>query len=505
MDDTKKPSRPVIARCMPLRDPHLSLRAHQSYVGLDISGVTWHYVTVDSRQVDEARNELTRIALSIPEVTHLFWIDDDMVYPSNALKRLLAHDKPIVGGLCHDRRHPYKPVIARYFDRSWGCDEGAYGWLFDYPDNELIEVDATGGAFLLVKREVFEEVREGEIVSSPNRSWTLPGGEEAQNADRLAYHEWWTPIPEKHGNAEDLAFCWRAQRAGYAIHVDTGLDIGHVGEVVVDKEFSRRNRAFEYGRWYPPATALADAQRQKARIREMASSLGGPDPDQPVASIVITAYNPNLEYLNAAINSALAQTVPCEVIVVDDGSDTRVEVPEGVNLVTHPTNRGISAALNTGIAAMTTEWFCWLPCDDLFEPGKVEFQLSYLLHVNGLAGYHGYNLKLDNRNQLGHIPTWIFRDREEQNRALAQGCVINGSTVMVARSVLENVGPFNPELRYAQDWELWRRVGFETLWKGMPDKLVTRREFDNLTAKLKRSKDPRKIEEDQIVAAMKVK
>ncbi|TAK97579.1 MAG: glycosyltransferase [Rhodospirillaceae bacterium] len=470
---------------MPLRDPHLSLRAHQSYVSLDISGVTWHYITVDSRQVDEARNELTKIALQIPEVTHLFWVDDDMVYPPHALKRLLAHDKPIVGGLCHDRRHPYKPVIARYFDRSWGCDEGAYGWLFDYPDNELIEVDATGGAFLLVKREVFEGIR-----SRFGDSWAA----------------WWTPIPEKHGHAEDLAFCWQAQRAGYSIHVDTGLDIGHVGEVVVDKEFARRNRAFEYGRWYPPASTLANAARQRG-VR------GTTDLDsaseKPVASIVITAYNPNPEYLNAAINSALAQTVPCEVIVVDDGSDTRVEVPPGVNLVTHPTNQGISAALNTGVASMTTEWYCWLPCDDLFEPCKVEFQLSYLLHVNGLAGYHGYNLKLDNRNQLGHVPTWIFRDREEQNRALAQGCVINGSTVMVARSVLEKVARspgvyFDPALRYAQDWDLWRRVGFETLWRGMPDKLATRREFDNLTEKLKRSKDPRKIEEDQIVAAMKV-
>ena len=490
------PTRPVIARCMPLRDPHLSLRAHQSYVSLDISGVTWHYVTVDSRQVDEARNELTKIALSIPEVTHLFWVDDDMVYPPHALKRLLAHDKPLVGGLCHDRRHPYKPVIARYFDRSWGCDEGAYGWLFDYPDDELIEVDATGGAFLLVKREVFEKVKE-------------EFGERLGPDDTLdpSWADWWTPIPVKHGHAEDLAFCWRAQQAGYAIHVDTGLDIGHVGEVVVDKEFSRRNRAFEYGHWYPPAAVLADAERQR---EEMARFLGGPDSAQPVASIVITAYNPNLEYLHAAINSALAQTVPCEVIVVDDGSDPRIEVPAGVNLITHPVNRGISAALNTGIASMTTDWFCWLPCDDLFEPGKVEFQLSYLLHVNGLAGYHGYNLKLDNRNQLGHVLTWIFRDLEEQNRALAQGCVINGSTVMVARSVLEKVARspgvyFDPALKYAQDWAMWRSIGFETLWRGMPDKLVTRREFDNLTAKLKRSKDPRKIEEDQIVASMKWK
>lgn len=490
MSDLKKsapaPARPVIARCMPLRDPHLSLRAHQSYVSLDISGVTWHYVTVDSRQVDEARNELTRIALSIPEVTHLFWVDDDMVYPPHGLKRLLAHDKPIVGGLCHDRRHPYKPVIARYFDKSWGCDEGAYGWLFDYPDNELIEVDATGGAFLLVKREVFEKVRE--------EFGTRSGPDDALDP---SWASWWTPILEKHGHAEDLAFCWRARSSGYSIHVDTGLDIGHVGEVVVDKEFSRRNRAFEYGRWYPPAAVLADAQRQKPKRDHC-----GIDND-PVASIVITAYNPNLEYLNAAINSALAQTVPCEVIVVDDGSDHRVEVPPGVNLVTHPTNRGISAALNTGVASMTTDWFCWLPCDDLFEPGKVEFQLSYLLHVNGLAGYHGYNLKLDNRNQIGHVPTWIFRDREEQNRALAQGCVINGSTVMIHRSVLEKVGPFDPALKYAQDWDFWRRVGWATLWRGMPDKLVTRREFDNLTEKLKKSKDPRKIEEDQIVAAMK--
>ncbi len=110
-------------------------------------------------------------------------------------------------------------------------------------------------------------------------------------------------------------------------------------------------------------------------------------------------------------------------------------------------------------------------------------------------------MRRDGGNQPG-------QHREEQNRALAQGCVINGSTVMVARSVLEKVAIapgvfFDPALKYGQDWAMWRSIGFETLWRGMPDKLVTRREFDNLTAKLKRSKDPRKIEEDQIVASMK--
>ncbi len=504
---------PVVALCMPVQDK-IHPQNFESYRFLQRGGIPWHHISVVGQPIARARNIVTHEALNSPDVTHLLWIDSDMVYGPDSLQRLLSHDLPFVGGLCFDRRHPYKPVIAREFDDSWGYDKGTIGWIFDYPPGKVISVDFTGGAFLLVKREVFERIREREVAASFKENLpALPGlaspaeyrawqeDRDRRYADALAnYSGWW----DEHSDwgSEDLSLCWRARQAGYQIHVDTGLKIGHVGEVIVDEAFAQRNRSFEWNQSHPPLTAELERRRDRGA---------------PVASIVVTAYNPRPEFLRAAVLSALAQTVPCEVIVVDDGSRVpssefgpvervlrAAELLDRVNLIVHPTNRGISAALNTGIAAMTTDWFCWLPCDDVFEPNKVELQLAALLATNRKAGYHGYNISLDNRNTVGHVPTILFATREEQNRILSRNCAINGTTVMLHRSILDKVGPFDSELKYAQDWSYWRRVGFVTDWFGMPDKLATRREFGNLTEALRKSGNPRKQEEDEIVMSMEV-
>jgi len=503
----------VVALCMPIYGK-IDPRNFDSYRFLERAEIKWHHLSVIGWPVDVARNMLTAEALSAPDVTHLLFIDDDMVYPANTLKRMLAHDVDIVGGLCFDRRPPYKPVIARYFDPSWGYDEKTYGWLFDYPPDEVIEVDATGGALLLIRREVFEGIREqetGRAFGPPDKlpqwkeelpeSWTLAISE---------YKGWWTPLDT--GLSEDLSFCQRAQAAGYKLRVDTGLKIGHVGEVVVDEAFARRNRAFEYHRWHPPLEALAEAvyTRNDAIAHEIEPAM---QLDAPVASIVIPTYNQKPEWLRAAVLSALAQTMSCEVIVVDDHSTPAaygaIDVPEvDESIRQNPLlkwyrhvdeNLGIAAALNKGIKSATTDWIAWLSSDDLYEPEKIERHLTALLSANRLCGYTGYNLKTDNNNGGAHVHTLLWADLPTQRRILARNCAINGSTMLVHKSVFDDVGLFDTTLRYGQDWDMWRRIGTKYLWHGIPDKLTTRREFENLTAKLMGEKNQRKTEEDEIV------
>jgi glycosyltransferase involved in cell wall biosynthesis len=465
-----------VAICTPIgrRAPTATARSFR-YLQKNGLGAT-HTIDVEGLPIDVARNTLTQEALKDASITHIMWIDDDMVFPPDSLFRLLAHDKDIVGGLCFDRRHPYKPVIAREYDKSFGFDPGTLGWLFDYPPDELIEVDATGGAFLLIKREVFEDIRDGEV-------W--PEGK---------YSNWWTPLPEL-GSSEDLSFMVRARKAGYKIHVDTGLKIGHVAETIVDEDFAKRNRIFEYAQWSDRTgdSPLIDAK-------------GSFDDSVPVATIVIPTYNTPIELLRAAILSALYQTVPVEVIVVDDGSEPpvkerlwsdnyQIEKRAHLKFIAQDANEGISAALNTGIKASTTEWICWLSADDYFEPQKVEFQLSALLNARRLCSYTGYNLKLDNRNSIVHVGLAAWSDRQQQSRILANYCAINGSTTMIHRSIFDDVGFYDTAYRYSQDWEMWNRIGLRYDWFAMPDKLTTRREFGNLTSVLSKleSRDPRAL------------
>ncbi len=91
-------------------------------------------------------------------------------------------------------------------------------------------------------------------------------------------------------------------------------------------------------------------------------------------SIVITTYN-RLALLKRAIDLALNQTVPCEVIVADDGSTDGTEEyvcqliqsldnQSHSRLVYHrnPTNSGHAATMNAGVKAATGEWI--KPVDD---------------------------------------------------------------------------------------------------------------------------------------------
>jgi glycosyltransferase involved in cell wall biosynthesis len=95
--------------------------------------------------------------------------------------------------------------------------------------------------------------------------------------------------------------------------------------------------------------------------------------NRALVSICITNYN-YAPYVAAAIESALAQEGPIEVIVVDDGStDDSVErilaYEDRVELIRQE-NAGQAAAFNAGYAASRGEIVCLLDADDLFRVGK---------------------------------------------------------------------------------------------------------------------------------------
>lgn len=101
-------------------------------------------------------------------------------------------------------------------------------------------------------------------------------------------------------------------------------------------------------------------------------------------SIVITTYN-RLNLLTRAIDSALAQTRPCEVVVVDDCSSdsTQAYVQEQCKslarisdkrLVYHRNleNIGHSKSVNAGIEVATRDWIKLLDDDDYLAPHCIE-------------------------------------------------------------------------------------------------------------------------------------
>jgi glycosyltransferase involved in cell wall biosynthesis len=101
-----------------------------------------------------------------------------------------------------------------------------------------------------------------------------------------------------------------------------------------------------------------------------------------MVSIVMTTYN-RADTIARAIDSVLRQThTDWELIVVDDGSVDatqdvlrRYEDPR-IRVVSHPENRGVCAAKNTGLDAMTGAWFTMLDSDDEAVPDALEAMLK---------------------------------------------------------------------------------------------------------------------------------
>lgn len=152
----------------------------------------------------------------------LLFIDDDMVFAPSAIKDLMASyeelmgqlEEPfMVGALCFRRSKPYPPTMLM----RESATEGPYTNLEEWEDG-LVEVDATGCAFLLIPVEVFEA-----IAGTP-----MPSYEERQRLGGMPSFFRWA---KQYG--EDLQFCQDAKAAGVRIFVDTRIEIKHVTEIEV--------------------------------------------------------------------------------------------------------------------------------------------------------------------------------------------------------------------------------------------------------------------------------
>lgn len=103
-------------------------------------------------------------------------------------------------------------------------------------------------------------------------------------------------------------------------------------------------------------------------------------------SIIIPSYNQQ-EFLPDAIESALDQSVLCEIIVVDDGStDNSLAIARQYETffsqhmsfkVISQVNKGLASARNTGIMNATGEYILPLDADDILLENCVEELMKY--------------------------------------------------------------------------------------------------------------------------------
>lgn len=183
----------------------------------------------------------------------------------------------------------------------------------------------------------------------------------------------------------------------------------------------------------------------------------------PKVSIVIPVYNGS-NFLKEAIDSALDQTYKnIEIIVVNDGSNDKgatekIAKSYGNKIKYYSKeNGGVSTALNLGIKKMTGEYFCWLSHDDLYYPNKIEKQIKFLKAAPNqkVVLYTNYALLIEGRITpvINHHEMLV----RKKKYSLLRGAV-NGITLMIPKSIIDEMGFFKEDLRCTQDYDYWIRI-----------------------------------------------
>ena len=192
----------------------------------------------------------------------------------------------------------------------------------------------------------------------------------------------------------------------------------------------------------PAETKLAPATDDTVRRS------GGTD---LTVSVVIPCFNA-AAYIDAAIDSVLAQTQRCaEVIVVDDGSNDAsaaviARYASRVAYVYQP-NQGISAARNRGIALSTGSLLAFLDADDLWPDDSLELRRRALSD----------DADLD--YSFGWVEPFVSPDLPDRLRAAIRhpGATQPGrlaGSLLVRRRIVDQVGGFDGRFRIGEtiDW-----------------------------------------------------
>jgi glycosyltransferase involved in cell wall biosynthesis len=187
----------------------------------------------------------------------------------------------------------------------------------------------------------------------------------------------------------------------------------------------------------------------------------------PSISVVVPLYN-HARYIEAALDSVLAQTSPAdEIILIDDGSKdggfelaSRVLAKVPNKQLFKQENAGAHNTINRAIGMSRGEFVAVLNSDDIFAPEKLERcrALASEWPVAGLiAGRPGVMDDNSVKQRSGIAIDWLARARSffdetklAQLALLNENFVATTSNMVFTRKLWEAAGGFQP-LRYCHD------------------------------------------------------
>ena len=180
-------------------------------------------------------------------------------------------------------------------------------------------------------------------------------------------------------------------------------------------------------------------------------------------SLIIPTYN-RAALLAETLQSGLRQTrEPDEIIIVDDGStdDTRQMVERfGARVRYHyQVNAGLAAARTMGMTLSSGDLLCFLDSDDLLLPGALKALEGALLAAPEAALAYCRSQTIDASGHVVEERWWKEDHVGDAWKHMIDGNFIRSTgCALIRRSSLEQVEPWDQEMRAIEDWDLWVRL-----------------------------------------------
>ncbi len=217
-----------------------------------------------------------------------------------------------------------------------------------------------------------------------------------------------------------------------------------------------------------------------ARSIELAPPPMG-EQDVKRVAVLMPAYNPG-DQINNAVESLVANTYPCDIYIVDDGSAVPVSQTlrdfSGVTVIRLEENGGVARALNAGLKTILSrsyDFVARMDADDICYPDRIAREVAFLDAHPEIAAVGAWARHID--EETGE-PLFIERtpDAPEQVvKALNYNSSVIHITFMIRTDVLKEVGLYSEDYPVAEDYELFRRITRRFPIANIPAVLVDRR------------------------------
>jgi Glycosyl transferase family 2 len=194
---------------------------------------------------------------------------------------------------------------------------------------------------------------------------------------------------------------------------------------------------------------------------------------RPLVSVCVPAFN-GAPYIGDALRSVLEQSLEdCELIVIDDGSsDGTADVvatirDERVRLMRNPIPLGLVGNWNRCLDLARGRHVTVFHQDDLMAPDNLASKVRFLEEHPTVGLVHSNVAQIDAHGGL--LSEWWDSPPRPEDEGRHDGMayfhrlvtginIICAPSVVMRRTVFEQLGGFDPQLPFTADWEMWLRI-----------------------------------------------